>query len=211
MPKAGARALALDDVLRSAGMVPRPPVASPRLPDLPLAARSELTNLFREMGGSIVDPDFRPGRWDLSYDDLLVELDEELHFNRYRAMTLAGPVLSGTPWAVAYRRYCDANERRSGTGGKRWTNPSAERIFGPADPHWTFDGGGAPRWKQRALYDAMKDAAAAVGIVRLARISVYDEVDGVLVEDLLRGRASSHPSAVRSFVESRAVGEPPKA
>ena len=34
-------------------------------------------------------PRFRPGRWDLVFEeDLVVELDEELHFNRYRASTL---------------------------------------------------------------------------------------------------------------------------
>ena len=39
--------------------------------------------------------------------------------------------------------------------------------------------GGAPRWKQRAIYDAMKDtvAAGAKG-VRVARLSVYDNVSG---------------------------------
>jgi hypothetical protein len=34
-------------------------------------------------------PPLRPGAWDLVFaDGLVVELDEELHFNRYRAQSL---------------------------------------------------------------------------------------------------------------------------
>jgi hypothetical protein len=35
-----------------------------------------------------------------------------------------------------------------------------------------LDGEGAPRWKQRALYDAIKDTAPAALGVALARVSV---------------------------------------
>jgi hypothetical protein len=60
--------------------------------------------------------------------------------------------------------------------------------------------------EQRALYDAVKDVAVAAGVVRLSRISVYDMVEGVRLEDLLRGRAVVAPSVLRTFVESRALG-----
>jgi hypothetical protein len=62
---------------------------------------------------------------------------------------------------------------------------------------------GAPRWKQRALYDAMKDAAAAVGQVRLARISIYDTVEDVALNDVLYGRAHVSSDAIAELVNQR--------
>lgn len=149
-----------------------------------------------------------PGPWDLAYrDGLLVELDEELHFHRYRLITLAKPWTASLRWTVPYRRYAVEREHRAGTGGRRWTSPSAERMFGAPDPDGNFDAAGAPRWKQRALYDAMKDAAAAGGQVRLARVSIYDHVDGVALNDVLYGRARVPASAVAEFVNYRSTSD----
>jgi hypothetical protein len=164
-----------------------------------------IRSLYRALGGILDEPELRPGRWDLTYDPVVIELDEEMHFNRYRAVTLGVDAVASTPWAAAYRDFCETHERRAGTGGRRWTSSPSERMFGSAAPHWVADGGGAPRWKQRALYDAMKDITAAAGTVRLSRLSVYDTVDGVRLENLLRGRAIVAPSALRTFVESRTV------
>ena len=77
-------------------------------------------------------------------------------------------------WVVDHDHKC------GGSGGKRWTNPSAEKMSGPADQNGVIGRHGAPRWKQRALYDAMKYAAGAAGQVRLARLSIYDQIDGHL-------------------------------
>ncbi|OIH92844.1 hypothetical protein [Curtobacterium sp. MCBA15_001] len=203
MTKTGARATALDRAMQAAGLRPAPIPARLRLEDLPDQSRAAVLDLYRGLGGLLEYPVLRPGSWDLAYAGVLVELDEDMHFNRYRAATLETPFASSLPWATDYREFAAMHERRSGTGGRRWTNPSAERMFGPADPHWMFEGNGAPRWKQRALYDAMKDAAASAGIVRLSRISVHDRIDRVLVEDHLRGRASIAPDRLRAFVERR--------
>jgi hypothetical protein len=104
-----------------------------------------------------------------------------------------------------WRRLQDVRdgERRAGIGGRRWTSPSGERLFGQADPDGVFGVHGAPRWKQRALYDAMKDAAAAVGQVRLARISIYDTVEDVVLNDVLYGRAHVSANAIVELVNQR--------
>jgi hypothetical protein len=107
------------------------------------------------------------------------------------------------PWTVHYRQYVRDGERRAGIGGRRWTSPSAERLFGRADPDGVFGVHGAPRWKQRVLYDAMKDAAAAVGQVRLARISIYDTVEDVALNDVLYGRAHVSSDAIAELVNQR--------
>lgn len=59
------------------------------------------------------------------------------------------------------------------------------------------------RWKQRALYDAIKDAAAAVGAVRLARVATVDVVAGVRLGDVLEGRVEVEPKVVVGFVSER--------
>ena len=66
-----------------------------------------------------------------------------------------------------------------------------------------FGAHGAPRWKQRALYDAMKDAAAATGQVRLARVSIYDRVEGHALNDVLYGRVEVPAEAIGRLVEMR--------
>jgi hypothetical protein len=51
-------------------------------------------------------------------------------------------------------------------------------MFGtPVQGVKSLEGVGSPRWKQRALYDAMRDLAAVSGVVKLARVAVFDGVD----------------------------------
>ena len=164
----------------------------------------------RELGGILAAPKLAPGSWDIAYSNgSVVELDEDMHFNRYRLTTLDAPWAPQLPWAKDYRGYSVRGEGRSGAGGKRWTNPSAEKMFGSADPDGVFGQHGAPRWKQRALYDSMKDAAAAAGNVRLARVSIYDVVEGRPLNEVLYGRAKVAPEAVAELVIRRMVSMSP--
>jgi hypothetical protein len=207
MVKPGARVEALKRALAAAGLVElqsKPP--APRIGQFTPDAAEQLLGLYSAMGGRPGRP-LRPGAWDIALrGGLVVELDEDMHFNRYRAQTLTEPWEDSLPWALAYRSYSLRWEHRAGTGGQRWTSPPAEKMFGPADPDGVFGLYGAPRWKQRAFYDSVKDAAAVAGVVRLARISVYDSVAGVQIEDLLRGRSEVPPESLAGFVESRVVG-----
>jgi len=137
-------------------------------------------------------PPLRPGAWDLAFEGgLVVELDEELHFNRYRARTLRFPWTLDLPWRETYLRHCRDREPEclaAGRWGKRWTNPSCESMFGPPDTAGMLDGAGSPRWKQRALYDAMKDVVALQSAnLRLCRLSVWDQIGGVSLGDVLAG------------------------
>lgn len=74
------------------------------------------------------------------------------------------------------------------------------------DPAGKLDGDGAPRWKQRAFYDALKDTGAGNEIgVAIARVAIYDPIDGALLEDVLERRAVAEPAAVLALVEQRTV------
>lgn len=101
----------------------------------------------------------------------------------------------GTTTPVAhdvYLKYAtefeDICRKERGWGGC-WTKAPAERLFGPPGPRRERDGAGSPRWKQRALYDAMRDVTALHGDVRLVRMSVYDDLGGVPLANVLSGTA----------------------
>lgn len=172
---------------------------------LPQSARAELVRLFDELGGDRQAMRLAPGGWDLrTADGVAIELDEQFHFTRYRAATLRSPLLSDLPWTATYLGYCTQFERAATRGGgKRWTSPSTEKMFGPSDPVGVFGQHGSARAKQRALYDAMKDLAAAAGAVRLARISIYDQIGGATIDDILYGKSVVAPAEILRYVESR--------
>jgi hypothetical protein len=138
---------------------------------------------------------------------VLVELDEELHFNRYRLAALDSDWARPLPWHEAYVRHCERMEAHcltAGSWGKRWTNPSCDAMFGVGDPPGQLLLKGAPRWKQRALYDAMKDAYAVSSTSqRIARVSVHDKVSEVTLGDVLEGRASVAPDEVLALIGRR--------
>ena len=205
MVATGARASELHSILLRAGWSPALKPPAPRLDRLPLEFADRVMRLYRELGGAQEHPRLAPGSWDMAYSGLLVELDESFHFNRYRESTLRIPWAAALPWAENYGDYCRRWERFAGTGGKRWSNDSAKRMFGGADPDGVFGVFGAPRWKQRALYDVMKDAAAASGQAHLSRVSIYDRVDGVQLDDVLYRRAHLPAGRIAEFVLSRAV------
>lgn len=208
MTRTGARAATLSELLETVGLSPaeRPPV--PRISELPEAVGLWIEDVYRALGGNVnVLHQARPGAFDLCVSTaagpLIVELDEEQHFNRYRATTLSPPWAEALPWARAYRDYSrihEADLARKFISGGRWTNNSAPRFFGAASAPGDFTGVGSPRWRQRAFYDSVKDLLPEM---RLARISTFDVVDGRTVDSLLRTKDSSAAAAIRGLVEAR--------
>lgn len=204
MTKTGRRAGVLRHLLQEAGLSFRQSSGSLRMTDLRSDARAEVMRVHAMLGGLSPAPILRPGPWDMrTLDGLHVELDEEFHFTRYRAATLRRPALSDLPWTPTHLTFCVTYEGAAARGGGRWTSPSTEKMFGPSDAVGTYKENGSARGKQRALYDAMKDVAAATGSVRLARISIYDWVDGVKLGDILNGKRTAPAEAVRRAIESR--------
>lgn len=216
MVKTGARAKELERLLTHLGHRPVPSRTGPRIDDLSPERQDHVIRLYRELGGASASPRLRPGAWDLAFDgDLLVELDEELHFNRYRRVTLAPSWTADLPWRDDYLNLTSQHEAdclAAARWGKRWTSASCEAMFGPADPPGTFTSGGAPRWKQRALYDAMKDAAAhEMSSTRVARLATVDVVAGVRLGDALEGRAAVDLDALQEMVLQRSTRPQPVA
>ncbi|MGD0197243.1 MAG: hypothetical protein ABSC56_04975 [Solirubrobacteraceae bacterium] len=204
--RTGARAKLLADLLTAGGLIPTP--VTPARPT-PQRLGDELLELYRCLGGCQASPALRPGAWDLVFEGpIVVELDEELHFNRYRAMTLRASWAQALPWREDYLRYCDKHESdclAAGRWGKRWTNDSCARMF-TGGPLGKLDGAGAPRWKQRALYDAIKDSATmAETPVAMARLSIYDVVAGHTLGQALSQAGSGSADEVAELLRRRTV------
>jgi len=182
----------------------RKPLATTK--DLPEPARAEIVDLHRALGGVAGYLDFASGKWDFATaDGLFIEFDEQLHFNRYRGTTDRLTWSRGIPWATAYGQYCATHDDqclKAGSYGGKWTSPSTEKMFGKADPPGVLGKNGSPRWKQRALYDAVKDACAVHRRgISLARVSLHDEIGGLGVHQALKpGGSGLDPVALRDFV-----------
>ena len=189
---------------RTEYLPPVPP--TPRVPGLPQPAEHWVRDLYAQLGGIQSAPRLAPRGWDHPLDWFIVELDEEQHFTRYRALTLTPDWATALPWRESYLLYCAKYERialdtRSSLGF--WTNPGAESQFGPSAPRRDLSGGGSARWKQRALYDAMRDALAAIGGANLVRVAVWDRMGSRTLNDALRRPAGGDLELLEELIAQR--------
>lgn len=110
------------------------------------------------------------------------------------------------PWRADYLRLCADYEPvalKRHSGGGFWTNTGSAAQFGSAGSRGVLDGAGSPRWKQRALYDSMRDSLAATGAVSLARLSVHDRLGSVRLGDALRDPALLDLQKLRDLLARR--------
>lgn len=179
----GKRQRSLENILKTVAEVRHSSeISKPTAGDLRKSCfETEISNVYHELGGVLQEFPSQLGKWDINVNGIAVELDEELHFNRYRKLTLNSTVysrLNSFPkeiywnYCVNYENYCI----RAGNYGGKWTNPSCEKQFGKPSTPPGLIGGGAPRWKQRAFYDYLKDISPLVINVKVARISIWDEI-----------------------------------
>jgi hypothetical protein len=173
--------------------------------------KSEVAHVYRTLGGLLPSVPLNLRSWDMEFDGIAVELDECLHFNRYRGTTLMSAIYADLPHfpLLTYRHYCSEHEEsciRAGSYGGKWSNMSSVAQFGVASPQKDLTGNGSPRWKQRAFYDFIKDLSPLLIGVFVVRIAVWDTaVDGGrtrTVEDIL-----ATPSQARSLSEYSIVND----
>jgi hypothetical protein len=172
----GARQDQLTTLLLNKGY--KPVTIATDLDALQQAYGEEINRIYRELGGILPDAPVKFGKFDFACDEMIVELDEEQHFNRYRAITLQSPIYKNVQhWDVqAYKKWCSEKENeclRKASFGKYWTSPSTEKQFGKPAANGILTGTGSPRWKQRAYYDFVKDCFAIFSGNKLIRQSIY--------------------------------------
>ena len=126
----------LSSLLGSVGEVTDKSISYPRLADIQSSGlETEVAKVYRSLGGVLGRFELNLRSWDMEFNGAAVELDEHLHFNRYRLTTLLSPAysrLSSFPLAE-YQEYCAKYEDKclatGGYGGK-WSSISPTKQFG---------------------------------------------------------------------------------
>lgn len=156
----------------------------------------EAINLYRRLGGVHDVPPVHTGAWNIACGDLVIELDEERHFNRYRGFTLQSPAYSESAFPTeTFQQYCFRYEPQclaAAGSGPWWSTPSAEFGYGAGDPPGVLGALGPPRWRQRAFNDWIKDMSSRVTRVAVCRIAIWDSLEN-------QGMAQDVGSVLRLF------------
>ena len=179
----GAKEKILEQLLRGHGEVEAKTLAWPSFADVTASHYADsVIEMYRVLGGVLENFPLNLRSWDIEFEGLAIELDEQLHFNRFRAATLKSNIYAEVPLfpLAAYQTYCSDREiacLRAGRHGGKWTSASSEKQFGPSPARGEFSGHGPARWRQRAFYDFVKDLSPLIIRVPVVRIAIWDEVE----------------------------------
>lgn len=162
--------------------------------------RTEPFQIYKDLGGIQDEIPVFEKVWHLIEPDTVIILDDYLHFNRYRSITLRSDFYDKiTSFPLEhYRRYCRNFEKeciKSGLQKGVWDNKESDYYFGTSSTPGDFYKNGSGGWKMRAFQDFLEDIAAYVLNYKLIRFSVYDNflAEGKLVRlDSILDRAA-HP------------------
>ncbi len=176
----------------------------------------KVLRIYKIIGGTQDEFPLNIKGWDIEVDGIGLELDEHLHFNRYRLQTLRSSIYADLPAFPkdVYVEYCEAHEQdclSSGSYGGKWSNESCEKQFGPPGEYGDLTGMGAPRWKQRAFYDFVKDITPLLIGIPCVRISIWDTVrtdeGSQQLSEFLSDNNLCNPEPVWNLIVSRAGRE----
>lgn len=152
---------------------------------------SEIENIYRKLGGTLsyFPTSFRG--YDIQCRKFIVELDEERHFNRYRLITLHSDFYSNNKINFQIDKYKTLCKKKEGAclkaagWRKNWENKSTSKQFGISDNPGCLGQRGSSRWKQRAFYDYLRDIAAHIIQIPIIRISIWEIINEVTVDNLI--------------------------
>lgn len=134
-----------------------------------LGGKQELPNLPFIQEHIIVSP------------NIILILDNDRKFNRYRTLTLKSKVYNQLPHfpMERYKSFCRTYESqclKSASHAPAWTSREAEQAFGKPGDFGDLDLNGAPLWKEIAIQDFILDHIPLVFNFHLLRISVWDNI-----------------------------------
>jgi hypothetical protein len=156
--------------------------------------------LYKELGGLKQECPHLTKTWYYTKPNTIIILDDYLHFNRYRSITLRSPLYDDIAVFPRenFRRYCRNYEKeciKSGLQKWIWSNRESDFYFGTSEEPGDFSNNGSGGWKLRSYQDFLEDAVANALNFKIVRFSVYDNflADGKLVRlDSILDRAT-HP------------------
>ena len=166
----------------------------------------EILSIYKQLGGILDIYPIRFGDFDIITEKYFIELDEENHFNRYRAITLKSDFYNNYPnfSKHLYLEYCVDFENRCGKGGSFWASENSEKQFGASSEPGNLNGNGSSRWKQRAFYDFLRDIYSSLQFKPVFRFSVYDKIGSTTLNILLQKEKKENYDAVYNLILSRA-------
>jgi hypothetical protein len=165
----------------------------------------QIFSVYRELGGILDTYPIRFGNFDIITDKFFIELDEENHFNRYRAITLKSDFYSNNFnfSTQRYLKYCDDFENKCGKGGGFWFSNNSEKQFGTSSEPGNLNGSGSSRWKQRAFYDFLRDVYSYLQPKPVYRLSVYDKIGDMTINAVLQKEKTEKYDAVYNLIAGR--------
>lgn len=166
----------------------------------------EILDIYKKLGG--IQESFPINySWDIKYPDFILELDEELHFNRYRLITLSSSIYNNYKYFSIdkYKVYCQLYENKclsSGKYGNKWKSNSSDKLFLKSSDYGILEGNGSSRWRQRAFNDFLKDINSVIRNKPIIRVSIYDEYNGETIGSILnRGDRKKTTDFVNSVLK----------
>jgi hypothetical protein len=172
-------------------------------------AFDELKTTFYELGGVGEEMPFHLPPVDIEVAGVLIQIDDELSFNRYRNITLRSNVYKKYSEARVenYKRFCRQYEKECLKAGVRkgiWSNHLSENYFGASSDPGDFFGKGSSGWKFKAFQDYLQDFAAFVTHKKILRISTFENlmIEGKLLrlDKILETSQSSHQKHIINFL-----------
>lgn len=165
----------------------------------------QILSVYRQLGGVLDIYPIRFGDFDIITDEYFIELDEENHFNRYRAITLKSNFYSNNLnfSTQRYFEYCYNFENKCGKSGGFWFSTNSEKQFGTSSEPGNLNGSGSSRWKQRAFYDFLRDVYSCLQPKPVYRFSVYDEIQGTIINSVLQKEKKEKYDAVYNLILNR--------
>lgn len=139
-----------------------------------------LKEIYEDLGGIGSIPLLKKLKFDFKIKRNLILYDDEIHFNRYRLISLRSDFYRefNLPFYEAYKRLCRTYEKdclKVGLQGRLWNGlPIAKHSFGEPNEIGDFSGTGATGWKLLAYNDAQIDIQIRIHGYRLIRLNPYE-------------------------------------
>lgn len=152
----------------------------------------------------------------LQYRNLLIQYDDELHFNRYRKISLEAELYEDFKGfkLFDYKSLCRKREQdclKVGLANGFWHNSDSEKLFGESEEEGdlSLERNGSSAWKYRAWRDYLQDLSSQIYKFHILRISAFDTVfvNGKLhfISDLLKSSQKENYAIVAKALIRRII------
>ncbi len=167
----------------------------------------EIKKVYKDLTGTLTKIPLRISNFSIKIDSkTFIELDDQLHFNRYRLQTLKSEIYQNCKLfnVEEHKRLCEEHEPtclRIAGDTDRWKTNNSEKAFLKSGPEKKLEGNGSSRWKQKAFFDFIKDVYAIENEINLKRVSVWETVKGnITIKQILDEEIKEHYENLKKHI-----------